>query len=129
HHRVAEVCEQTLPRRPAPKPSPLSFAGRWFSAMNSGDKFIQAAGVRTHYLEAGSGDPVILIHGGGAGADARGNWQHLLPIFASAGFRAIAVDMMGFGQNDKPDPSSFVYSQQARVDHLAAFIDALGLKR
>jgi len=45
-------------------------------------RFIEAGGVRTHYLEAGEGPPMVLVHGGGAGADAYGNWIECLPIFA-----------------------------------------------
>ena len=36
---------------------------------------VDVDGISTHYYEAGSGAPVILIHGGGAGADAWGNWR------------------------------------------------------
>lgn len=92
------------------------------------DQFITAGGFRTRYLVLGDGAPVMFVHGGGAGADARGNWEHLLPEFANNGWKAIAVDMMGFGENEKPDPSHFEYSQAARVEHLLSFADALGLE-
>lgn len=83
---------------------------------------------RTHYLDEGSGAPVILLHGGGAGADCVSNWRLCLPLFAKHR-RVVAPDMIGFGHTDKPDPSTFTYSQQARNDHLIAFIEALGLDR
>ncbi len=88
--------------------------------------FLEADGVRTHYLEAGAADAplLILIHGGGAGADATGNWRATLPVLARE-FRIVALDMPGFGRSDKPDPAGFDYSQPARNRHLAAFIDAL----
>nr|BAO50821.1 meta-cleavage compound hydrolase [Janibacter sp. OC11] len=41
------------------------------------ERIVDAGGVKTRYWEAGSGEPLILIHGGGAGADARGNWVPL----------------------------------------------------
>ena len=85
-----------------------------------------AGGIRTHYVEAGKGDPLVLVHGGGPGADGPGNWYSCLPRFAER-FRTIAVDMLGFGKTDKPDPKSFVYSQEARSDHLASFIAGLGV--
>lgn len=88
--------------------------------------FVDVAGIRTHYLEAGTGAPVILVHGGGSGADAYGNWRTCLPLLAPH-FRAIAVDMVGFGKTDKPDPAGYTYSQQNRNAHLAGFIRALGL--
>jgi 2-hydroxy-6-oxo-6-(2'-aminophenyl)hexa-2,4-dienoate hydrolase len=91
------------------------------------DAYIDAGGVRTHYLCAGSPDlpTAVLIHGGGAGADARGNWRNVIPLLSDA-FHVIAYDMPGFGDSDKPDPAAFDYSQGARNRHLAAFVEALG---
>lgn len=89
-------------------------------------RFVDVGGIRTHYLEAGSGPPVVLVHGGGSGADAYGNWKACLPLLAPH-FRAVAVDMVGFGKTDKPDPAGYTYSQQNRNAHLAGFIRALGL--
>ena len=89
---------------------------------------IDANGIRTRYFEAGEGEPVILVHGGGPGADGFGNWQGCLDRFARS-FRTIVVDMIGFGQTEKPDPERFVYSQDARTHHLIGFIEALGLSR
>lgn len=90
--------------------------------------FIDAGGIRTHYLECG--DPaaptIVLIHGGGAGATAMGNWRCTLPLFGRT-FRAIAVEMVGFGETDKPDPEAYEYSQDARNIHLADFLDAMRL--
>lgn len=87
-------------------------------------RFLDAGGIRTHCVEAGGGPVVILVHGGGPGADGYGNWHSCLPIFARQ-FRAIAVDMLGFGRTEKPDPASFVYSQDARTDQITAFLEAL----
>jgi 2-hydroxy-6-oxo-6-(2'-aminophenyl)hexa-2,4-dienoate hydrolase len=87
-------------------------------------KFVDAVGIRTHYLEAGSGPPLVLVHGGGSGADAYGNWKGCLPLFARS-FRALAVDMVGFGKTDKPDPARYAYTQKGRNEHLAGFIEAL----
>lgn len=92
------------------------------------DRYVEANGIRTHYIEMGRGAPVILIHGGGAGADAYGNWYDCIPRLAEQ-FRVIAVDMLAFGKTAKPDPAAFAYTQDARVDHLAAFVEALGLKK
>ena len=72
-------------------------------------RYVDSGDIKTHYIEAGSGDAVILIHGGGPGADGYGNWYSSLPMFAES-FRAICVDMLGFGNTAKPDPGSFTYS-------------------
>lgn len=42
--------------------------------MELASHFIDLNGIRTHYLEAGAGPTLVLMHGGGAGADAYGNW-------------------------------------------------------
>jgi len=89
-------------------------------------RFIEAGGVRTHYLEAGEGPPMVLVHGGGAGADAYGNWIECLPIFART-HRVIAPDMIGFGHTDKPSPDTYLYDQPGRNAHLAAFLKAMNL--
>ena len=84
-------------------------------------------GYETHYLEDGSGEPLILIHGGGAGADARGNWSKIMPHYVAAGFRVIAYDLLGFGQSSTPDPAAFTYDQPSRNIQLRGLLDALQL--
>lgn len=90
-------------------------------------KTIDAGGIRTNYIEVGQGAPVVLIHGGGAGADAYGNWSRTIPILAPH-CRVLAYDMLGFGNTAKPD-GSFEYSQEARNTQLIAFLSALGLEK
>ena len=58
-------------------------------------------GLATGYLEAGSGDPVILLHGGEFGASAEIGWERTIPALA-AHYRVIAPDMVGFGFSDRP---------------------------
>lgn len=82
----------------------------------------------TYFFEVGEGDPLILIHGGGAGADGWSNWASSLPHFDKR-MRTFVVDMVGFGRSDKPDPSQFTYSQDARNRQLIHFIEALGLTK
>ena len=91
-------------------------------------RFVDADGVHTHYIEVGAGPPLLLVHGGGPGADAWGNWSACLPLY-SRDFRVIAVDLAGFGRSEKPDPDAYEYAQHKRNRHLAAFITKLGLGR
>lgn len=86
--------------------------------------YSNAGGIKTAYLRSGAGAPLVLIHGGGAGADAWGNWKPLLPQFASR-FDVIAYDMVGFGHSDKPDAAKFAYDQAARERQLEALLDTL----
>ncbi len=95
------------------------------SASHVSSRFAIVDGLRTHYIEAGQGPALVLVHGGGAGADAWGNWYSCLEHYA-VNFRTIAVDMPGFGKTEKPDPKKFEYTQAARNRHLAAFIEHLG---
>ena len=88
--------------------------------------FTATAGYKTHYVESGSGAPLILIHGGGAGADGLGNWQHCIP-YLSQNFRVIAYDLVGFGKSDAPAVGTFRYDRESRVEQAIALIEALGL--
>ncbi|MGF1659023.1 MAG: alpha/beta fold hydrolase [Rubrimonas sp.] len=84
-------------------------------------RFVEAAGVQLHYVEAGEGPPVVLIHG--ASGNLRDFSFDLLDRMARAGFRAIAFDRPGFGYSGRPagadDPAI-----QARI--LIAGARALG---
>ena len=89
-------------------------------------RYIDVNGINTHYYEAGAGEALILLHGGGAGADSFGNWRGCLARFA-VHYHVYAVDMVGFGCTDKPDPQDYSYTQQARNEHIIAVIETLGL--
>lgn len=90
-------------------------------------RYIDANGIHTHYLECGSPDapPLVLVHGGGAGANARGNWSGTIPLFARK-FRVIAVEMVGFGHTAKPT-GKYEYSQSDRNAHLLDFLTKMQL--
>jgi pimeloyl-ACP methyl ester carboxylesterase len=79
----------------------------------------------THYLVAGDGEPVILLHGGAPGSSASTSWSNNLVPLADR-FRVYAVDRIGFGLSDKPD---IAYTDQVVQEHLADFIDVLCLTR
>jgi len=91
-------------------------------------KRVATGDFNTYYIDEGIGDPLILIHGGGAGADSFYNWKACLPLFNKSK-RVIALDLVGFGHTDKPNPANFIYSQEARNSQVIAFIETLGLKR
>ena len=89
-------------------------------------RYIDVDGINTHYYEAGAGEALILLHGGGGGADSFGNWRGCLNSFAEH-YHVFAIDMIGFGFTDKPDPQDYSYTQQARNEHIIAVIETLGL--
>lgn len=54
------------------------------------------------YVAYGEGPPIVLIHGFGASI---GHWRKNIPVLADAGHRVYALDLLGFGDSDKPDLS------------------------
>lgn len=89
-------------------------------------KFVTAGGRTTHYIEGGSGAPLVLVHGGGAGADCRSNWFKTMPRFEQH-YHTFALDLLGFGDSDRPDPASFAYTQDARIEQMIGAIEALNV--
>lgn len=87
-------------------------------------KTVVVDGLITSYLEAGTGDPVILLHGGEFGASAEIGWEHTIPALA-ARYRVLAPDMLGFGQSAKV--IDFNDGRGMRIRHIARFCDELGI--
>ncbi len=87
--------------------------------------YVDAGGIKTNYLEAGDGTPVVLVHGSGPGVTAYANWRLTIPGLAPA-FRVLAPDMAGFGFSDKPGG---VADLAAWVVQIIGFLDALGIER
>jgi 2-hydroxy-6-oxo-octa-2,4-dienoate hydrolase len=87
-------------------------------------KTLVANGISTNYLDAGSGKPVVFVHGSGPGVTAYANWRLTLPVLADR-FHCYAPDMAGFGYTERPEGVS--YTLQNWVDQLVGFLDALEL--
>jgi haloalkane dehalogenase len=85
-------------------------------------RFVEVKGSRMHYVEAGQGDPILLLHGNPTSSYL---WRNVIPHLTAVG-RCIAPDLIGFGKSDKPDIAYRVFDH---ADYVAAFIAALGLKR
>jgi pimeloyl-ACP methyl ester carboxylesterase len=98
------------------------------SASELRSRFVMVNGVKTHYTEAGGDGPVLVgMHGGGAGSSGGAGLGGVIELLAND-FRVIGLDSIGgFGQTDVG--GSVRYGLQSRVDHLAAFVDALCLDR
>jgi len=86
---------------------------------------IQVDGIKTFLVTAGSGQPLILIHGAAPGASCLINWQLNIEPLANAGFTVYAYDQPGFGSSDNPSDHSIEY----RVRHAKALIEVLQLDR
>lgn len=87
---------------------------------------ITAAGIETNCLDAGSGPPVMLVHGSGPGVTAWANWRLVLPKLAMS-FRVVAPDIVGFGFTDRPADASYDMAYWTR--HAVGVLDALDIEK
>ena len=87
--------------------------------------FAEVDGVRLHYLEAGAGDPILLVHGNGTMLQ---DWiiSGLFDELAKTN-RVIAVDRPGFGHSSRPRGISWTPERQAKL--LVDFLDKLDIDR
>lgn len=93
-------------------PAVFDYASHW----------VEVPGARMHYVEAGSGEPVVFLHGNPTSAYL---WRNVIPHVA-AHARCIAPDLVGMGRSDKP-ASGYRF-----FDHYAwftAFLERMGLER
>ncbi|MFM9904578.1 MAG: alpha/beta fold hydrolase [Pyrinomonadaceae bacterium] len=88
--------------------------------------FVMVDGARVHYQEFGDAakPALVLIHGYTASVYV---WKTVAPMMAAAGFRVIAVDLLGFGYSEKP--SWFDYSIQSQARMISRFMSRLGIGR
>ena len=84
-------------------------------------RFVDVNGVKTHYLEAGSGDEMILLHGGGAGCSSI-DWVNNIELL-SRHFHVYALDELGYGLTEKVADNSI----SGRIQHAIEFGDALNI--
>ena len=94
-------------------------------AAASKQEYLQVDGIKTFLVSAGSGHPLLLIHGASPGASSLVNWKLNLEPLAAAGFTVYAYDQPGFGYTDNPSDHSIEY----RVTHVKALIELLKLER
>lgn len=105
---------------------------------NSRDKLFEKLGVqcfpkyaitkgtvkKIHYLEAGKGEPLILIHGGGSTSS---EWLNIIEPL-SRSFRLLVVDRPGCGLTDKINYRG-VNIKESAVNFIGSFMDSLGIKK
>jgi len=104
-------------RRRGPDPSIVRIEGPWTH------RDVSANGIRLHVVEAGSGPLVVLLHGF---PEFWWSWRHQLTDLAAAGYRAVAVDLRGYGDSDKPPRG---YDLWTLAGDVAGLIRALGEER
>lgn len=82
-------------------------------------------GVRLHYVEAGTGPLVVLLHGF---PEFWYSWRYQIPALADAGYRVIAPDMRGYNTSEKPRGVA-AYSVETLTDDVAGLIDQAGAEK
>ncbi len=84
--------------------------------------FAQVNGVSLHYVEAGAGPLVLLLHGF---PELWYSFRRQIPALAAAGFRVVAPDLRGYGGSDKPRGVA-AYAVRELVRDVRGLIDRLG---
>jgi pimeloyl-ACP methyl ester carboxylesterase len=62
-------------------------------------RVVEFRGTRIHCVEEGEGPLVLLVHGF---PESWYSWRHQIPVIAEAGFRAVAIDVRGYGRSSAP---------------------------
>jgi epoxide hydrolase A/B len=86
---------------------------------------VDANGTRIHIAEAGAGPLVLLCHGW---PESWYSWRHQLKALAEAGYRAVAPDMRGYGETDRPQEIE-QYTLLHLIGDMVGVLDALGEER
>src|SRR3984885_14510777 len=94
------------------------------AAKAAADRYVKLSKFRVHFVEAGTGPVVVLLHGSGPGATGSTNFSpNIGPL--STRFRVIAVDMPGWGESDPQ-------TNETGRDHVAVLVellDELGIEK
>ncbi len=87
--------------------------------------YLDINGLKYHYIDEGSGDPVVMIHGNPTWSFYyRRLIKDLMPYF-----RTIAPDHIGCGLSDKPDSKKYDYRLKSRVDNLETLMNHLNIDK
>lgn len=82
---------------------------------------------KIHYNEAGEGEAVVMLHGGGPGASGWSNYYKNIGAFVDAGYRVILMDCPGFNKSDEIVPEEQRGLVNARA--VKGLLDVLGIKK
>jgi pimeloyl-ACP methyl ester carboxylesterase len=88
-------------------------------------RFLQLEEVRIHYVDAGSGPLVVLLHGF---PEFWFTWRLLIPALAEAGFHVVAPDLRGYNSSSKPHGVR-AYGIRSLVADVSGLIASLGHER
>ena len=83
-------------------------------------QYVEIDGSKIHYIDEGSGDPILFLHGNPTSSYL---WRNILPYLVPHG-RCLALDLIGMGKSDKPDLDYRFFDHSKYVE---GFIEKLGL--
>ena len=86
---------------------------------------VRVGDVELHVAELGSGPAVLFCHGF---PDVWIGWRRQMGALADAGYRAVALDMRGYGRSSAPD-DPLAYTPLHAIGDLVGLMDVLGLAR
>lgn len=91
-------------------------------------KYIDIGDIRTRYYDEGSGDPLLLVHGGPwEGTSSANDWSRNIAGLAKE-FRVLAPDRMGTGMTGNPGrEGESEFTELGQINHLVNFIEALDI--
>jgi len=91
------------------------------------DQLVKVGDQLVHVVQAGTGEPVVLLHGFGASAYS---WRKVMPGLAGGprGHRVVAIDLNGFGYTERPKARAR-YTREAQAKLVLDTLDALGIAR
>ncbi|MFE9778266.1 alpha/beta fold hydrolase [Streptomyces sp. NPDC005775] len=92
------------------------------SAPDPTHRLVPSPAGRIHLVEQGTGPLVLLVHGF---PESWYSWRHQLPALAAAGYRAVAVDVRGYGRSSRPGDVA-AYRMLELVEDNVSVVHALG---
>ena len=98
-----------------------------FMVRHPGRDFDRGDGVRMHFLDEGTGDPVVMVHGNPTWSFY---YRNLAARLVETGqYRVVVPDHVGCGRSDKPGDDQYAYTLENRVNDLEKLLHHLDLKR
>lgn len=119
------IVNEPVGQRPgfAQGPQFSTFGGQMSQqTMDVTHRLVSSPAGRTHLVEQGTGPLVLLVHGF---PESWYSWRHQLPVLAAAGYRAVAIDVRGYGRSSKPAETA-AYRMLDLVEDNVAVVHALG---
>lgn len=120
---LAEPLKAAAPEPGAADPGPTSWLDPAMPEVMH--RMVETNGIRLHVAEQGAGPLIILCHGF---PECWYSWRHQLQALANAGFRAVAPDLRGYGQSDRPEEIE-KYTILDHIGDIVGLVDALGAQQ